>query len=184
MLMAKHVAGEGIWRVAEVNSAEIPHMVTSGDNLSPRITIGCTLEEVLLSDIRGDTALLAEEGEPKLGIEELLALYANEKYVLGWCASERRAYVALKEGVANEAVLRAVWQAAWLDHQCCQPAQGNEAGGCLLRESHATLCAQWDDERSHQMKVQVEGEGWNLAGSFLVPAMCFQVTNSVTNKNE
>jgi len=177
VLMTKHVFGEGIWAVSDVNSVE--QIAVSGNELQPRMSTGCTLEEVIVGNLKGKAPVSEVTGGN--GVMEMLAMYTDEHYLLGWCEPERRAYVALKEGADSETVLRAMWQAAWLDRYHTSPPNVSTSGVGLLRESYAALCTEWGAVGFHRMKWAVESEGWDVSGSYLVPPGISRVASTIVS---
>lgn len=101
MLAATHVKGRGVGQIDEVNMNE--QVLRGPEVVNPQVTIGCSLQEALISCSRKlDNAAL----------KPLLEIYAEEEYVLTWF--DDRAYVVCKKEISAKGVLRAVWQAAWL----------------------------------------------------------------------
>eukprot|EP00854_Cymbomonas_tetramitiformis_P031275 gene31275-39300_t len=101
MVAATHVKGRGVGQIDEVNMSE--QVLRGPEAINPQITIGCSLQEALISRSRKlDNAAL----------KPLLEIYAEEEYVLTWY--DGRAYVVCKKEINAKGILRAVWQAAWL----------------------------------------------------------------------
>lgn len=98
-LVKAHVAGQDLPSVEVANKEE--DMLVAAALLSPQVVPGCSLEE-------------AFGGPPTAELlSSYLDLYQREGYLL-----VRRggvAYVVLKDEVSAEVLLRAFWQAAWLD---------------------------------------------------------------------
>lgn len=91
-------------------------MLTDPRDVSPRMVLGCSAGE-------------AFGGPP--AAERLAAcmeLYGSERYVL--VRRDGVSYVMLKEGHTGRDVLRAIWQAAWLDrHEGREPQLPGVAAG-------------------------------------------------------
>jgi hypothetical protein len=71
-------------------------------------------------------------------LSPFVELYRNEQYLLG--RRNSRAYVALKDGAEPRTILRALWQAAWLQNQE-QPKEVKEQG-YVARLSEASAMEQ------------------------------------------
>eukprot|EP00898_Chlorokybus_atmophyticus_P006550 jgi/Chlat1/6897/Chrsp52S06582 len=98
VLLRAHVAGERL---------KTPQATTDRDSIllppslvRPRVQLGCTLSELVSSQRGAD-------------LHSLLQLYEEENYLLSW--RDGVAHVALKESADDTDVLRAMWQASWLD---------------------------------------------------------------------
>ncbi|KAG2489606.1 hypothetical protein HYH03_011886 [Edaphochlamys debaryana] len=91
-----------------------------GDSTSvrPHVVLGCTAAEAFGGVLPQDESALLSYAR----------LYDNERYWLVW--RDDTAHVVLKEGCDQSDWLRAMWQAAWLDHHSAKPGQGQgqEAG--------------------------------------------------------
>lgn len=181
LLARGHVSTGRVPSVEEANTAENILMPPSA--CQPRVAFGCSLDELLLpagdgSSVNGSSggssgsldAGAAQERRRRL--EQLVQLYKGEQYLLTWQGGT--AWVALLEGAGRADMLRAMWQAAWLDHH-----QGNHAGsgtaappgsssnssgrqgGCdgeaLLAASLAAMRRAWPD-----FEEQAAAQGWQL----------------------
>lgn len=94
--------------VSAVNAAE--PMLALESAVRPRMQLGCSVQQ----------AFGGMELPSASVLQEWLARYRDELYVLMW--REGTAYVVLKEGFTPRSVMRAYWQAAWLEAQSAAPA--------------------------------------------------------------
>ncbi|KAI8463307.1 MAG: vitamin B6 photo-protection and homoeostasis-domain-containing protein [Monoraphidium minutum] len=132
--------------VADVNAAE--PMLAPATSVRPRVRLGCTLQQ-------------AWGGEPDgAGLAAWLALYEGEDYALAWRGGT--AWVAVKQGATPRDLLRAVWQAAWLDAAAGDGgASGATVGpgdAALLRDSLAAA-----QQRSAGFLASLSAAGWDLS---------------------
>ncbi|KAG1677058.1 hypothetical protein FOA52_001228 [Chlamydomonas sp. UWO 241] len=100
-------------------------------------------------------------------LSRFAALYAGEGYMLAWGGARgggaRRARVVLKAGAGPGAPLRAIWQAAWLEHAAEQRAthltgtdhNGEQLG--LLADSLDALRVRYGE-----FEGEARGLGWDL----------------------
>ncbi|KXZ56959.1 hypothetical protein GPECTOR_1g865 [Gonium pectorale] len=103
MLAAADVArpaGQPLPGVAELNAREPP--LSGPWDVRPRVRLGVGVAEAFGGSV------------PEAGVLEAYSeAYDREGYILVW--RDRGAHVVLKEGYGQTDLLRAVWQAAWLD---------------------------------------------------------------------
>lgn len=186
LLASGHVSTGQVPSIEDANSREQILMPPSACH--PRVVFGCSLDEALAaaassagrstdsssngSGSSSEAAHSQQQQEQQLA--ELVGLYAGERYLLTW--QDGTAWVALLEGAERQDMLRAMWQAAWLDHHLASPADaaGRGAGsssngsgppalahavshGSLLGASLAALRQQWPD-----FEAQAAAQGWEL----------------------
>ena len=126
----------------------------------PRVHYGCTLEEAL-----GSSSSSSSSG---LQLESLVQLYRGERYMLTWHSGA--AWVLLQQEAGAADMLRAMWQAAWLDNsqqrrqgqqELGNPAAAGAAAAAAIEEqlaaSLAALEQQWPD-----FEAQAARQGWQL----------------------
>ena len=116
-LVARHVSTGTVPSVDEANAGEA--MLARPSACRPSVRFGCTLEEALGSGGGGGG------GQQAAALQQLVDLYRGERYLLTW--RDGTAYVLLQEEARPLDLLRAMWQAAWLEHQQEQQRQGSEA---------------------------------------------------------
>lgn len=100
LLVAAHVAGKPLPSVEDANQQE--PMLASSSSVKPSVQFGVSLKHSW-----GDQLPTGEQ------LQTWLQLYEHQQYVLVW--RDCQAYVVLKSGYSSDALLRALWQAAWLD---------------------------------------------------------------------
>jgi hypothetical protein len=146
LLASGHVSNGLVPSIEEANDGE--QVLLPPSACRPRVHYGCTLEE----------ALGSSSGQQ---LESLVQLYRGERYMLTWHSGG--AWVLLQQEAGAGDMLRAMWQAAWLDnsqqrHQG-QQEPGNSAAATAeqLAASLAALEQQWPD-----FEAQAAGQGWQL----------------------
>ncbi|KAG2448238.1 hypothetical protein HYH02_006823 [Chlamydomonas schloesseri] len=112
--------------VAEVNAEEgsLASVLSADPPEGPRLRLGCGVAEAFGGAVPGEGLLRA-----------YAQAYGGEAYWLVWAPEEGVARVVLKEGAGPRDVLRAVWQAAWLEARC------GGRGGLGVAESGAGAVA-------------------------------------------
>ncbi len=127
MLVTQSVRGQPLSGPKELNAVE--PLWESAVSMEPRVMLGCSLSELLeawgCNEITGTSGMVRTDSSGSRSetddvrwthIHPLAAdhmrLFRNEEYFLSWRGN--RAQVALREGAGTTAVLRALWQAAWL----------------------------------------------------------------------
>lgn len=156
----------------------------------PHVEFGCSLDEALPpgsspaalglgSGGAGVAAAQQLSAEQQQQLQALVQLYRGERYLLTWHGGT--AWVLLLEGAGREDQLRAVWQAAWLEHHASQqqPAAVARSNGSdpravggalgdassspgLLAASLQALHAQWAS-----FEEEARCEGWQLERAVL-----------------
>ncbi|MEW5303057.1 MAG: hypothetical protein WDW36_005786 [Sanguina aurantia] len=101
MLARASVRGQALPGVTALNAAE--PLFASADSLGPVVHLGVSLQDGF-----GGVLPSAEV------LASFLELYREEGHVLIW--RDSAAHVVLKEGAGATALLRVIWQAAWLQH--------------------------------------------------------------------
>jgi hypothetical protein len=162
-MVSSHVSSGRVPSVEEGNLGE--RVLLTPTQCSPRVHYGCTLEQAL----GGSGGAQAEQ------LRQLVRLYSSERYMLTWHSGA--AWVLVLEGAQCTDLLRAMWQAAWLDrqHQWLQQTSGSDmhssnggsgGGGAsnagLLADSLAALQDHWPD-----FVRQAEQQGWQLQKAVL-----------------
>jgi hypothetical protein len=104
LLVAASVKGMALPTVAEGNRQEPMLLPTSA--MRPQVTFGCSLQEAW-----GGPVSALQPGV----LQAWLEIFEEEEHLLVW--RQGHAYVVLKQGSQQGALLRALWQAAWLDGQ-------------------------------------------------------------------
>ena len=153
--------------VDAVNAAE--PMLTPATSVRPRLRLGCTLREALGDDDTGAGAG-AQTRQEQQRRQRWAALFADEPFLLARDGGGV-AWVVVKRGAAPRELLRAVWQAAWLDaHSAAadsgepqQQQQHQEEGEedrqlALLAESLVALRAHFGG-----FEASLAAAGWDLA---------------------
>jgi hypothetical protein len=95
--------------VAAVNAEEgsLASVLSADAPEGPRLRLGCSVAEAFGGGVPGEGLLRA-----------YAQAYGGEGYWLVWAPEEGVTRVVLKEGAGPRHVLRAVWQAAWLEARC------------------------------------------------------------------
>ena len=173
-MVTQHVAGDGVPSIEEANLAE--QMLLPPSACRPRMRFGCSLDEALSSSSSGGSSSQAQP------LQRLVELYAGERYLLTW--RDGTAHVLLQATAAPLDLLRAMWQAAWLERHYgdgTSPAAagaGTAAGGGngaappvqhagaadmhQLEASLAALQQQWPD-----FAAAAAAQGWQLEKAVL-----------------
>lgn len=100
--------------VAEVNAAE--PMLIPATSLKPRVHLGCSLQQAWGGvDVWGGAGSSLPGGVSDEVIAEWVSIYSKEDYLLLY--RDGAAWVVVKKGASQWSLMRAVWQAAWLDAQ-------------------------------------------------------------------
>lgn len=171
--------------IVEANASEAILLPLS--SCRPRVTFGCTLDEALGG--MGGTDGGTSSGQAAL-LEQLVQLYAGERYMLNWHGGA--ACVLLQEEARPQDLLRAMWQAAWLEQAAQQQqhrgtqaaaadtaaeasiaavaAEGSSGNGSgppppaveKLAASLAAMRQQWPD-----FEAQAAAQGWQLEKAVL-----------------
>lgn len=169
MIVRQHVLHNQVLDVASVNSTE--NLLLSGSECKPNVRIGIAFDETLNLHQQNVKAMETEDQSEPSSLS-LLEMYSQEDYMLTWSKQSRCACVTLKTTADNASVLRALWQAAWLErHSTPDVASSEEVQtskhGELLEQSLAAM-------RSEFLILEPELErcGWQLAVSHLVPDNC------------
>lgn len=171
LLVSQHVGSGSVPSVEEANLAERHVMLLPPSACRPRVVFGCTLDEALGgagAPPLGSAASMGGGGSSSARqLQQLVELYGSEQYLLTW--RDGTAYVLLQEGAAPADLLRAMWQAAWLEAQAATPggSSGSSSNGAgppatkteqqQLAASLAALQQQWPSFA--QQAVQ---QGWEL----------------------
>lgn len=151
LLVAAHVRGQPLPTVSQGNQQE-PFFATAAD-MAPHIQLGCSLAEAW--GVAGPAQLKPEVLTP------WWRLYEKEGYLLTW--REGRAYVVLKEDVLvgglgrhqrQQVLLRALWQAAWLDAHAAQWEGGAHTQHGQQQPQHELIGDVQDGVNHHQQKQQ------------------------------
>jgi hypothetical protein len=157
MLTVHHVREQAVLDVPTVNTRE--PLLLSGGALKPDVKVGCTLEETLTFHRQ---AILPSE-QTGSSCRRLLELYADETYVLAWSAESRKACVSLKENADSRSVLRALWQASWLEFHCLD--SDPVAGLSSVERSYAAVCKAYQG-----FETELQRLGWQPTSvAYLVP---------------
>lgn len=184
LLATHHVRSGEVPSIEEANASE--DMLQSPSACRPRIVFGCTLDEALggtlgASAASGSLASLMSLASFDGGgggcsstaarqLRELVPLYAGERYLLSW--REGTAYVLLQEGAEPLDLMRAMWQAAWLERHAEQQqgagaaaAAGNGSGSpAAACEGTDALAASLEALRQRwpAFAAQAAAQGWQL----------------------
>lgn len=166
-MVTQHVSGGGVPSIEEANLGE--QMLLPPSACRPRMRFGCSLDEALGSS--------SSQAQP---LQQLVDLYAGERFLLTW--RDGSAYVLLQEAAAPVDLLRAMWQAAWLERhaggdKAAGPvtAAGDGSNGAALHAQHAgaaevqlleaslaALRKQWPD-----FAAAAAAQGWQLEKAVL-----------------
>lgn len=125
--------------LASVLSADPPE--------GPRLRLGCSVAEAFGGVVPGEVVLRA-----------YAEAYAAEGYWLVWAPEEGVTRVVLKERAGSRDVLRAVWQAAWLEARCGRAGLGAREGGAGAAEGARSVSS---GSRSGAL-VSVSGQEWRV----------------------
>ena len=166
--MSQHVAGSGVPSIEEANAAE--QILLPPSACRPRVRFGCSLDEALGSSSSSSSSSQGQQ------LQQLVELYAGERYLLTW--RDGTAHVLLQEAAAPVDLLRAMWQAAWLEQHAGEGraagagSGGNGAGPLgphssadgidVLEASLAALRQQWPD-----FAAGAAAQGWHLEKAVL-----------------
>ena len=152
LLASGHVGSGRVPSIEEANAGE--QVLLPPSACRPRVHYGCTLEE----------ALASSSGQQ---LDSLVQLYRGERYMLTWHSGV--AWVLLQQEAGAADMLRAMWQAAWLDN--LQQRQGQQELGNPVAAAAAAAAAtaeqlaaslealeqQWPD-----FEAQAARQGWQL----------------------
>ena len=196
LLVSRHVAGGGVPSIEEANAAE--QMLLPPSACRPRVQFGCSLDEALeggsdfalLPGLPGGAGSSASSGGAGGGggssggshahaLQRLVPLYAGERFLLTW--RDGTAYVMLQEAAAPVDLLRAMWQAAWLEqHGAAGPgaaaaATAANGNGAAPAGQHAgaaeadVLAASLEALRQHwpDFAAAAAAQGWQLEKAVL-----------------
>lgn len=153
-MVSSHVSSGRVPSVEEGNLGE--RVLLTPSQCSPRVHLGCTLDEAFGGGGGGGSMQAGQLGE-------LVRLYRGERYLLTWHSGA--SWVLVLEGAQRTDLLRAMWQAAWLErqHERLQPGSswsghgGTASSAGLLADSLAALQEHWPD-----FVRQAEQQGWQL----------------------
>jgi hypothetical protein len=132
--------------VDAVNRAE--PMLAPASVVSPPIRFGVSFEEAWGAPVAAGATGAAEWAEA----------YAGEPYLLAWRGGSG-ARVAIKAGATPRDLLRAVWQAAWLEASSCSSSSSGIADADL-ETLRASLAAAREHEAS--FLASLAAAGWDL----------------------
>jgi len=117
-MVKTYIEEDRMLSVDEANASEA--LLAGPQDTGLSCSLGCSIDEALaaLQFINDDLRLRSANGgindaKPS-DVETLLSIYEDEKYVL--TSHNGHTYVALWEGAGPLDMLRAVWQAAWLQN--------------------------------------------------------------------
>ncbi|KAK9805694.1 hypothetical protein WJX72_012310 [[Myrmecia] bisecta] len=140
-LVNAHVRGERLPGIAEANQAE--PILRLPSQMRPSVKMGASIAEVF-----GDSPS-PQELQPLLETLGPALQQQREQYLLLW--REGRGLVLLRESAKPQDLLRAMWQAAWLDHCGIQTATSADVAASIEALQH-----QFPD-----FLMQAEAAGWN-----------------------
>eukprot|EP00882_Tetradesmus_deserticola_P033266 GHRQ01037983.1.p1 GENE.GHRQ01037983.1~~GHRQ01037983.1.p1 ORF type:complete len:195 (+),score=68.17 GHRQ01037983.1:154-738(+) len=155
LLVRAHVRGRAVPSIAACNQME--PLLLPASAMQPAITFGCSLEQAWGCDVA--------QLQPQQ-LADWVQLYEQQGYLLVW--REGHAYVVIKQDCKQlqQALLRAIWQAAWLDsntvatQQPLQQQQQRQQQQCsntaLLKSSLDALDGQFGE-----FLQEAHGLGWN-----------------------
>jgi hypothetical protein len=113
-LAVEHVASGRVLTLAEANATE---PIWQGPAACcPRVELGCSIEDAV-TRVSGTTGISGNGAglEPGINLAALLDMYAAQSYMLTW--HEGVARVVLWENAQPRDMMRAIWQAAWLERE-------------------------------------------------------------------
>jgi hypothetical protein len=142
-LLRAYVLHGRVLSVDEVHAME--PILTGPEDAGLNCVLGCSLEETVFGDAAMD-------------LHELLEMYGKERYVLAW--HDGTAYVLLWENAEPLDVLRAMWQATWVQDQLEEMAEGAGVGGVSHGLLHRSLQAMQTQFPSFESKAGALG--WQL----------------------
>lgn len=172
-MASSHVRTGLVPSVEQVNLSE--QVLLPPTMCQPSVHYGCTLDQALGSGGGGFGGGAASGGRGQQ-LAELVRLYDGEQYMLTW--HRGAAWVLVLEGAQRADLLRAMWQAAWLEEHHQQQGEGLEqqqgegpapsdgSGGSVgsvvpaaevLAASLAAMQQQWPD-----FLQQAQEQGWLL----------------------
>jgi hypothetical protein len=147
--VAAHVADGSVPSVEQANREEA--VLTRPQAARPRCSLGCSVAEALGAEATGGGG----GGGPSLAA--LLDTFHSERYALTW--RDGAARVLLWEDAGPVDMLRALWQAAWLDAHC---GDSGSAGPAQLADSLAAVQQQFP-----AFQAAAEQRGWLLSRTVL-----------------
>lgn len=137
-MVARHVSTGSVPSIEEANAGEA--LLASPSSCRPRVRFGCSLEEALGGTSFGSSGSSSSNGNGNGSspgssgggshaeqLQQLVALYRGERYLLTW--RDGTAHVLLQEEAAPLDLVRAMWQAAWLDSQQQAQVPGGSSNG-------------------------------------------------------
>jgi hypothetical protein len=152
--------------VDEANAAE-PMLVPAG-SVRPRMQLGCSLQQAWGAALGSSSGSSGGGGGGGVsgglltGVDDALLsqwveLFEGEPYLLVF--REGVAWVVVKQGASSRDLLRAVWQAAWLDRR--QPPGGQHTLADSMTHLRESLAA----ARLHHagFLASLSAAGWDLA---------------------
>ncbi|PRW60390.1 UPF0420 isoform X4 [Chlorella sorokiniana] len=213
LMVTQHVGSGSVPSIEEANQSE--QILLPPSACRPRMRFGCSLDEALgwsgsgglLSSPLGGASSSSSSSSSSVGsssggsssssstdggsqaqeLQQLVALYAGERYMLTW--RDGTAHVLLQETAAPVDLLRAMWQAAWLERYAgtgkaeaaaaagtgvstaaagggngatAQVQLSGAADAQLLEASLAALQQQWPD-----FAAAAAAQGWHLEKAVL-----------------
>ena len=159
LLAGSHVGGGRVPSVAEGNEGE--QILLPPWACRPRVAYGCTLAQALAGSSSGSSgshAGMEAASAASIPLGELQQLYRDEQYMLTWHSGT--AWVLLLEGAGPIDMLRAMWQAAWLERHCSGLEQADQQQ--QLAASLTALEEQWPD-----FATQAAAAGWQFERAVL-----------------
>lgn len=188
LLVTAHVGGGAVPGVAEANRRE--PMLPGPGTARPAVKLGCSVDAALAwlplpgggdesssgsssgssrsngsssSDSGSSATLHHSSGGGSNGLGRLLELYATERYALVWRGGVAR--VLLWQDAGPLDLLRATWQAAWLDAHAPRAgaAAGASASMAALEKSLAEMQRRFPD-----FEERAEAAGWHLERTVLL----------------
>ena len=165
ILVSQHVRGQALEAPVAVNARE--PLWESSASMQPWMVLGCGLDQLLRGwrpsggGDGGGTSIASSTISSGSGwceappdAQPYIDLYGGEQYMLAW--RDGLAHVALKQGAGTKAVLRALWQAAWLQRdgevggEQLVPQQGGETGYPSSQPAGAPLSPMGERASAHR----------------------------------
>jgi hypothetical protein len=168
-------SGQEILSVEEANSEE---KMLEGPEYGPdglQCVLGCSIEELLGHKRTKENGGGDCNGEEEGDLKKLIELYKNEKYVLTW--RDGVAHVVLWESATALDMLKALWQATWLNSNRKLESSGNSGNGGRdfekLEESLKIMQSQFPELERGATAI-----GWDLERG-VYPTGSFRLSQSV-----
>eukprot|EP00775_Hariotina_reticulata_P012982 gene12982-13111_t len=146
LLVAASVRALPLPTVAEGNRQEPMLLPTSA--VRPHVTFGCSLQEAWGGDVSSLQSGL---------LQAWLEIFRQEEHLLVW--RQGHAYVVLKQGSQQGALLRALWQAAWLDADVNSSADVNGPLLCNLQLMQSSVAAL--QRQFAEFDEEAKSKGWH-----------------------